>query len=69
MYICICKGITEQDILEASKTTSSSIEIMKMLGVAGDCGRCLQVAIDKFNEINCNNPEAAKNPPRRLKSN
>lgn len=69
MYICICKGITDQDILEASKTTKCSTEIMKKLGLASDCGRCLEVAIDKFNEINSNSPEAAKAPPRRTNHN
>tara|TARA_Y100001936_G_scaffold252148_1_gene310705 strand:- start:1906 stop:2115 length:210 start_codon:yes stop_codon:yes gene_type:complete len=66
MYICICNGITEQDIIEASKTTNSSLEIMKVLGIASDCGRCLQVAIDKCLEVKSSIPEAAKNPPRRV---
>tara|TARA_Y100000780_G_scaffold231707_1_gene258251 strand:+ start:8134 stop:8343 length:210 start_codon:yes stop_codon:yes gene_type:complete len=67
MYICICNGITEQDIIEASKTSSNSLEIMKVLGVASDCGRCLQVAIDKCLEVTSSIPEAAKTPPRRVK--
>lgn len=69
MYICICNGITEQDIIDASKTASTSLEIMKTLGVASDCGRCLQTAIDKFIEVKGDTPIAAKNPPRRLKQN
>lgn len=65
MYVCICNGITEQDILEASKTSHNSKEIMKKLGIASDCGRCLQTAIDKFQELNSKLPEVAKNKSTR----
>lgn len=67
MYICICKGITEQDIADASKVASSSLEIMKVLGVGSDCGRCLQTAIDKFAEVKSENPTAAKSETPRVK--
>ncbi|MCO4755922.1 MAG: (2Fe-2S)-binding protein [Bacteriovoracaceae bacterium] len=66
MYICICNGITDQDIIEASKTATSSLEIMKVLGVASDCGRCLQTAIDKCLEVTSVTPEAAKHTSRRV---
>lgn len=67
MYICICKGITEQDIKEATKTATTSLEVMKVLGVASDCGRCLQTAIDKYLEVTSQAPVAAKDASRRLK--
>lgn len=69
MYICICKGITEQDIKDATKTASSSLEVMKVLGVASDCGRCLQTAIDKYLEATSQPPVAAKDSGRRATQN
>ncbi len=65
MYICICKGVTEQDIKEAAKTATTSLEVMKVLGVASDCGRCLQTAIDKYLEATSQVPVAAKESGRR----
>jgi bacterioferritin-associated ferredoxin len=42
---------------------------MKLLGVASDCGRCLQTAIDKYLEATNQPPVAAKNTGRQLKQN
>ena len=48
MSICICKGITEKQVEEASLTTSSISEVCKKLGVGSECGVCLSDAIDSF---------------------
>lgn len=45
MYICICKGITEKQVEEATLTTSSITEVCKKLGVGSECGVCLSDAI------------------------
>ena len=45
MYICICKGITEKQVEEASLTSDSITEVCKKLGVGSECGVCLSDAI------------------------
>lgn len=45
MYVCICKGITEKQVEEASLTSSSIIEVCKKLGVGSECGVCLSDTI------------------------
>jgi bacterioferritin-associated ferredoxin len=49
MYICVCKGITEEQLQAACQGPSSPNEIMRKLGVAQDCGVCLVSAIEKIN--------------------
>ncbi len=48
MYICICKGITEKQLEEASLAVTSVTEVCKMLGVGSECGVCLTDAIANF---------------------
>ena len=48
MYICVCKGITEKQLEEASLAVSSVTEVCKMLGIGSECGTCLSEAIDNF---------------------
>jgi bacterioferritin-associated ferredoxin len=49
MYVCVCKGITQQQILdELNKGQNpNSKEVLKRLGVGSDCGICLQEFIDQ----------------------
>jgi bacterioferritin-associated ferredoxin len=49
MYVCICQGITEEDLTRVSQTSSSPKEIIKKLGVGDGCGICLLEAIEKLN--------------------
>lgn len=49
MYICICKGITEKQVEEATITSSSITEVCKKLGVGSECGVCLSDTIASFN--------------------
>lgn len=67
MYICLCKGITDQDIREAMKTSKNKKEIFKKLGVASDCGSCLDEALNIFNESCKSLPEVAKSNHRNYK--
>ena len=51
MYICLCKGITDNQIKEAVTNGAHSIrQVRKELGVASQCCKCLPDAraiIDK----------------------
>ncbi len=49
MIICLCKGITEEDLIRAGSTCSTSQEVIRKLGVAQDCGVCLITALEKLN--------------------
>lgn len=49
MYICICKGITEQMLLDQmSVPARSEKEILKSLGIGDDCGSCVVDAVKKI---------------------
>lgn len=41
MYVCVCKGITEEEIFQAVIEGADSMKaIRQTLGVATDCGQC-----------------------------
>jgi len=41
MYICVCKGITDNDIREAVNGGAESMrEVRNQLGVSSQCGKC-----------------------------
>lgn len=48
MYVCLCKGITEEKIESMLRRGLSEKEILKHLGVGSECGICL---IDGINQI------------------
>ena len=48
MYICICKGITEEKVRKAMKGSANSHDVLKKLGVGDDCGVCLVNAIERL---------------------
>lgn len=48
MYVCICKGITEEQIRTAAKQGGSDREILNRLGVGTDCGVCLLSAVSSI---------------------
>ena len=52
MYICVCKGITDQKIREeVSKSQNASVkEIARRLGLASDCGTCVHESIKVIKE-------------------
>ena len=55
MYICICKGITEEKIRKAMNETSKTHDVLKKLGVGDDCGVCLISAIERLQKLKKNN--------------
>ncbi|MCF7982045.1 MAG: (2Fe-2S)-binding protein [Pseudomonadales bacterium] len=45
MYVCLCKGITDQDIVDEMDQGARNLrDIGKRLGVGSQCGRCCQSA-------------------------
>lgn len=48
MIICLCKGITEQQVQEQLAKGSNTKDVMKRLGVGSDCGICVLEAIDRI---------------------
>lgn len=51
MYVCICKGITDNQIRAAVMEGANSVrEVRKSLGVASQCGKCGSLARDIVRE-------------------
>ncbi len=55
MYICICKGITEEQLDKAVSADSKPKEVLKDLGVGDSCGICLIDAIERISKSKQNN--------------
>ena len=47
MYVCMCAGVTDLQIIEAAKGASSADNLAAELGVGENCGSCL----DYFYEL------------------
>ncbi|OUR99987.1 hypothetical protein A9Q84_02850 [Halobacteriovorax marinus] len=52
MYICVCKGITEEQLEKAIKPESKPSDVLKDLGVGDSCGICLLDAIERISKSN-----------------
>ena len=54
MYVCICKEVTQQSIVDAIKSGANSIEeLQNLLGPATECGACydfLQELLDEYGQ-------------------
>lgn len=47
MYVCVCNAVTERQLADAVQAGAASLhELKRPLGVAGECGRCAQCALD-----------------------
>lgn len=45
MYVCICRKVTDHEILDVCREGASSLsELREKLGVASDCGKCGKLA-------------------------
>ena len=44
MYVCLCKGITQQQLQQAVENGDSYAQIRQKMGVGTDCGCCGQSA-------------------------
>lgn len=51
MLVCICKGISDKDIIEEMQQGASSFgDVRKSLGVATCCGQCASYAKNLVDE-------------------
>lgn len=49
MYICLCRGVTEQALREAVADGARSIpELAQKLGLGTGCGRCVEEALTRL---------------------
>ena len=47
MFVCVCKGITDQQIKSAVVNGANSVAtVNQKLGIASQCGRCASMARD-----------------------
>jgi bacterioferritin-associated ferredoxin len=47
MYICVCNAITDREIRQAVELGATTmLELRRNLGVAGNCGKCVDCARD-----------------------
>lgn len=61
MYVCICQGITEEDLNQVAQSSVTPNEIMKKLGVGDGCGICVLDAIEKLGlATNAQDPKVSK---------
>jgi len=52
LYICICKGITEETLKQQANPNrgKSHKEILSKLGIGKDCGVCFSHALNLLNQ-------------------
>jgi len=61
MYVCICNAITDKQIRRAAESGVTSLwELQKQLGVASNCGKCGEMAVQILRETNTKPQENAK---------
>jgi len=47
MYVCICNAITDKQIRQAAESGVTSLwKLQKQLGVASNCGKCRETAVN-----------------------
>lgn len=55
MYVCICKGITEQQIKNCADQGAVSLrDLYRELAVGSQCGKCVNAARQVLNSTQCN---------------
>ena len=50
VFVCICNGLRERDVREASHGARSVKEVYRRLGVDVQCGQCTRFAKEVMNE-------------------
>lgn len=57
MYVCICHGITDKDILKAARSGVSDIhQLAAETGATTGCGSCLEMAEDILRQQSVEQP-------------
>ncbi|RUO20829.1 hypothetical protein CWE08_06930 [Aliidiomarina iranensis] len=60
MYVCLCKGITDKQIVKAVENGAVSVrELRKQFGLGNQCGKCTCMARGVLNEALENTSVAA----------
>ena len=53
MYVCICNGVTDKQIRRAIAGGAQSVQCLRdELGVASQCGGCLEISFIIINTFN-----------------
>lgn len=51
MYVCICNGVTEQQVRDAADAGCASVaELTMRTGAGANCGSCIGLAADLLDE-------------------
>jgi len=51
MYVCICNGVTEQQVRDAAEAGCASVaELTMRTGAGANCGSCIGLAADLLEE-------------------
>ena len=61
MYVCICRGVTDREVRQCAEQGVDSLRgLRRELGVASECGKCAQCALQILREVHFSNtPEFA----------
>lgn len=52
MYVCICNGVTDQDIRQAAEAGCRGVaELTMRTGAGATCGSCLDLAAQLLEEV------------------
>ena len=52
MYVCICNGVTEQQVRDAADMGCTSVaELTMRTGAGANCGSCLGLAAEILDEL------------------
>jgi bacterioferritin-associated ferredoxin len=66
MYVCVCKGLSERDLLETLKKCGPSLrEVQNSCGAATDCGACLE-RVEKY--LNHQPSTASRSPVEMMQT-
>lgn len=58
MYVCLCKAVTQQDIVQQVSNGADYAQIREKLGVGTDCGCCGQCAKQLVRECRSQTPKS-----------
>ena len=68
MYVCVCNAITDKQIRAAAEAGTTDIwRLQAELGVATNCGSCMDVASEILAEYRGKRPAAGGSPRRPAK--
>lgn len=61
MYVCLCKGITDKQIVQAVNNGAASVrELRQQFGLGNQCGKCTCMARGVINEALQNSTASQK---------